>query len=129
MSHIMCPIFLYTNKCENWSRADFHYRPDTDSGLFLTMKMCCNQGFGSGFGHKKNGLIFCSHIYSVRRSKEGSLPPWIYWVPQKLPQIYTVIAYICIGKVAWFAVYICGNIWNTLYVNQPGQHCPHPLKP
>ena len=23
-----------------------------------------------------------------------------YWVPQKLPQIYTVIAYICIGKVA-----------------------------
>ena len=24
----------------------------------------------------------------------------MYWVPQKLPQIYTVIAYICIGKVA-----------------------------
>ena len=23
-----------------------------------------------------------------------------YWVPQKLPQIYTVIAYICTGKVA-----------------------------
>ena len=23
-----------------------------------------------------------------------------YWVPQKLPQIYTVIAYIYIGKVA-----------------------------
>ena len=23
-----------------------------------------------------------------------------YWVPQKLPQVYTVIAYICIGKVA-----------------------------
>ena len=23
-----------------------------------------------------------------------------YWMPQKLPQIYTVIAYICIGKVA-----------------------------
>ena len=35
--------------------------------------------------------------------------PGTYWVPQKLPQIYTVIAYICIGKVAWFAVYICGN--------------------
>ena len=38
-----------------------------------------------------------------------------HWVPQKLPQIYTVIACICIGKVAWFAVYICGNIWNTQY--------------
>ena len=24
----------------------------------------------------------------------------LYWVPQKLPQIYTVIAYICIEKVA-----------------------------
>ena len=36
-----------------------------------------------------------------------------YWVPQKLPQIYTVIAYICIEKVAWFEVYIYGNLWNT----------------
>ena len=36
-------------------------------------------------------------------------------MPQKLQQIYIVIAYICIGKVAWFAVYICGDIWNALY--------------
>ena len=35
---------------------------------------------------------------------------------KKLPQIYTLIAYICILWVAWFAVYICGNIWNALYV-------------
>ena len=35
-------------------------------------------------------------------ANELSLPN--YWVPQKLPQIYTVIACICIGKVAWFAV-------------------------
>ena len=28
----------------------------------------------------------------------------------------SVIAYICIGKVASFAVYICGNIWNALYI-------------
>ena len=41
-----------------------------------------------------------------------NMKPDIYWVPQKLPQKYIVIAYICIGKVAWFAVYICGNIWN-----------------
>ena len=27
-----------------------------------------------------------------------------YWVPQNLPQIYTVIAYIFTGKVAWFSV-------------------------
>ena len=36
-----------------------------------------------------------------------------YWGPQKLPQICTLISYICIGKVAGFEVYICGNIWNA----------------
>ena len=51
----------------------------------------------------------------------------IYWVPQKLPQIYTVIAYICIGKVAWFAVYICGNIWNALYIFHSPAPLPTPL--
>ena len=39
-----------------------------------------------------------------------------YWVPQKLPQIYTVI--ICIGKVAGFAVYTCGKFWVTQYIDQ-----------
>ena len=39
-----------------------------------------------------------------------------YWVPQKLPQIHTAIAYICIGKFSWFAVYICCNLWNALYI-------------
>ena len=35
-------------------------------------------------------------------------------MPQKLPHIYyTVIVYVSTGKVAWFAVYICANIWNT----------------
>ena len=36
-----------------------------------------------------------------------------YWVPQKLPQIYTVIVYIFIGKVELFAVYNCANIWKA----------------
>ena len=36
-----------------------------------------------------------------------------YWVTQKLPQICTVILRICFGKVAKFAVYICGNFWGT----------------
>ena len=40
--------------------------------------------------------------------------PSRYWVPQKLPQIYTVIAYNCIGKVAWSAVYIFAVIYGTL---------------
>ena len=35
---------------------------------------------------------------------------------QKLPQICTVILRIRIGKVAWFAVYICGKFWVTQYV-------------
>ena len=39
----------------------------------------------------------------------------LYWVTQKLPQISTVILRIRIGKVAWFAVYICGNFWVTQY--------------
>ena len=38
-----------------------------------------------------------------------------YWVTQKLPQICTVFLRIRIGKVAWFAVYICGNFWVTQY--------------
>ena len=38
-----------------------------------------------------------------------------YWVTRKLPQICTVIFRIRIGKVAWFAVYICGNFWVTQY--------------
>ena len=44
-----------------------------------------------------------------------------YWVTQKLPQICTLILRICIGKVAWFAVYICDNFWVTQYViRMPG---------
>ena len=40
----------------------------------------------------------------------------IYWVTQKFPQICTVILRICIGKVACFAVYICGIFGVTQYV-------------
>ena len=39
-----------------------------------------------------------------------------YWLTQKLPHICTVILRIRIGKVAWFAVYICGNFWVNQYV-------------
>ena len=35
---------------------------------------------------------------------------------QKLPQICTVILRIRIGKVAWFAVCICGILWVAQYV-------------
>ena len=41
---------------------------------------------------------------------------YIYWMTQKLPQICTAILRICIGKVARFAVYICGNFWVTQYI-------------
>ena len=52
---------------------------------------------------------------------------WIYWVPQKLPQIYTVIASVYIGKLVWFTVYICDNKLNAHYIpwlpsqRQPGE--------
>ena len=39
----------------------------------------------------------------------------IYWMIQKLPQTCTVILRIRIRKIAWFAVYICGNFWVTQY--------------
>ena len=42
----------------------------------------------------------------------GSRGP-LYWVTQKLLQCCTVILRICIGKVAYFAVYICSNFWVT----------------
>ena len=38
------------------------------------------------------------------------------WVTQKLPQICSAILRICIGNVAWFAVYTCGNFWVTQYI-------------
>ena len=53
------------------------------------------------------------HTAGIRRPFQLSLC-W-YWVPQQLPKIYAVIAYICIGKVAWFAIYNCGYIWNMYY--------------
>ena len=28
--------------------------------------------------------------------------------------LYTLVLYICIGKVAWFAVYNWSNLWNAL---------------
>ena len=37
------------------------------------------------------------------------------WATHKLPQICTVIFRIRIGKVVWFAVYICGNHRVTQY--------------
>ena len=40
-----------------------------------------------------------------------------YWVTQKLTQICTVFLRICIGKVAWFAVYIRANFWVTQYIS------------
>ena len=58
-------------------------------------------------------LIMFSYEYlqSIQHSEKHT-----YWVPQKYPQIYTVIVYICIGKEVWFSVYICGNLWNALYI-------------
>ena len=45
----------------------------------------------------KQRIVVFSHV------KPAPRPPYRctnYWVPQKLPQIYAVIAYICIVKVA-----------------------------
>ena len=75
------------------------------------------------------GLEFISNAFPGRKTRHRSsvhifisekftfIIKWTYWLPQKLPQIYTVIASIRIGKVAWCAVYICGNFWVTQYNN------------
>ena len=56
-------------------------------------------------------LLMLSTVYIMNcRVSRATL---YYWVPQKLPQIYTVMAYICIGKVAWFGVYIFALIYGT----------------
>ena len=39
-------------------------------------------------------------VYFMNFQGLSSIKFCVYWVPQKLPKIYTVIAYICIGKVA-----------------------------
>ena len=53
------------------------------------------------------------HTYIYQTGSDAFLR---YWVTQNLPQICTVILRIRIGKVAWLAVYICGNCWVTQYV-------------
>ena len=52
-------------------------------------------------------IIFAVVFYLCNNVK------WIYWVTQKLPQICTVILRFRIGKVPWFAVYICGKFLVT----------------
>ena len=44
----------------------------------------------------------CSPVLKSPERKDDIQLLEKYWVPQKLPQIYTVIAYICIEKVVWF---------------------------
>ena len=44
-------------------------------------------------------MFFSSSFISLRVQRVLS-SHLIYWVPHKLPPIYTVIAYICIGMVA-----------------------------
>ena len=41
----------------------------------------------------------------------------IYWLTQQLPKMCTLIFRSLYGKVACFAVYICGNCWVTQYIN------------
>ena len=53
------------------------------------------------------GLLFPILLQIYGRNR---LIPFLLWT-QKSPQICTVILRICIGKVAWFAVYICSNFW------------------
>ena len=39
----------------------------------------------------------------------------MYWVPQKLPQIYTVIAHICIGRLRDLQ-YMFAVSYETFYI-------------
>ena len=57
-------------------------------------------------------MVLLFILYVVLKSQTNLM----YWATQKLPQICTEILRICIGKVAWFAVYICDNFWVTQYV-------------
>ena len=54
-------------------------------------------------------------LSQLEASRHGLLQA-ILGDPEELPQISTVILRIRIGKVAWFAVYICGNFSLTQYM-------------
>ena len=52
---------------------------------------------------QKEETVLQSNLTTQKTRLEGDFPLLyldMYWVPQKLPQIYTVIVYFCIGKVA-----------------------------
>ena len=56
------------------------------------------------------GHYFLDILYSVRL--EFNLYQNILGASDITANLY------CIGKVAWFEVYVCGNIWNALYIKE-----------
>ena len=55
----------------------------------------------------------------LRTDQITELAPYVgtYWGPQKLPQIYTVIAYICIGRLRDLQ-YIFAVTYATLCISE-----------
>ena len=112
-NNLFCLLwFYYSILFLCFENLDILYVFDSYSWIYLSFKIF--NIFLSIFN-----LVFCS-ISSIAHTSCFLLLEFnllvFYWLAQKLPQICTVIAYICIGKVAWFVVYICGTIWNVLYI-------------
>ena len=96
-------LFSFISAYKSSSLTHVHYKCGV-SFYFWYLKSVCD-AFSFIWVYYTWGVLFNCCFYKC-----------IWWVTQKLPQICTVILRIRIGKVAWFAVYICGNFWVTQYI-------------
>ena len=86
---------------------DEHTAVVTDTGRLFTFG--CNEWGQLGLGHNNNTQRpSCVKVQYVYASISG-----LYWVTQKLPQIYTANHAIFPIRIRKITVQICGNFWVT----------------
>ena len=117
--------YLWVRRMERWSERLWYELPPSPQPWISRL-------VPSGVWPIREILLWIKHFYANQNSvfrwlhnqqvnnknyTEFTRAKWSlnYWVTQKLPQICTVILRIRNGKVAWFAVYICGNFWVAQY--------------
>ena len=104
-----CWLLWYLRKTFSWLLGLYWLRYDRSMCLHAIIYVLFMKAEIAGFQFTaKNKVIFLPDFSTEKMS--------LYWLAQKWPQIFTIILRFCIGKVAWFAVYICGNFWVTQYL-------------
>ena len=122
------------NKIEAWSGFTKNSYPDPVLGK-AWIRLCFYKKFGSGSSFRRSAYPDPNFILlDPNQPGSATLQPKVYITkkvfeynarthgllgdPEGTANLYCVILRICIGKVAWFAVYICGNFWVTQYVRK-----------